>query len=157
MAQRVTRTGSFELSIKPADAIGLFTAEGERSWLPGWVPEYPEDGAGHDAAGTVFIRRDQGGVQTFIVVENGPLVRRYARITDNVAAGTIEVTCESAGEGAIVRVTFDLTALSPEGAEWLDSFDSGYDAMMTVWRDWITASELPLAARQPAPLASAHG
>jgi hypothetical protein len=157
MAERVTCTGSFELPVNPADAIGLFTAEGERRWIPGWVPEYPEAGAEHDAAGTVFIRRDHGGPQTFIVVENGPLLRRYARVTDNVTAGTIEVTCESAGEGTLVRVAFDLTALSPEGAAWLDAFASGYDGMMTLWRDWITASELPLAARQPAPLASAHG
>ncbi len=140
MAQRVTRTGSFELPLNPADAIGLFTAEGERSWIPGWVPEYPEDGAVHDAPGTVFIHRDHGGAQTFVVVESGPLVRRYARVTDNVAAGTIEVTCEPAGEGTLVRATFDLTALSSEGAAWLDAFDSGYNGMMTQWRDWIVSS-----------------
>jgi hypothetical protein len=140
MAQRVTCTGSFELPLNPADAIGLFTAEGERSWIPGWVPEYPEDGAVHDAVGTVFIRRDQSGAHTFVVVDSGPLVRRYARITDSVAAGTIEVTCERAREGTLVRATFDLTALSAEGADWLDSFDAGYDGMMTLWRDWITAS-----------------
>jgi hypothetical protein len=148
MAQRVTRTGSFELPLDPADAIGLFTAEGERGWIPGWVPEYPEDGAVHDAVGTVFIRRDQPGAHTFVVLDSGPLLRRYARLAGGLTAGTVEVRCEATrdaeGVGTLVRVTFDLTALSPAGAITLDAFGAGYDAMMTQWRDWIVAS-----ARRP--------
>lgn len=140
MAQRITRTGGFELPLKPEVAIGLFTAEGERSWIPGWVPEYPEDGAVHDALGAVFIRRDSDAVHVFVVVANGPLLRRYARVTEGFTAGTVEVACEPAAVGTVVRVAFDLTALSPEGAAWLDSFDSGYDAMMAQWRQWIVAA-----------------
>jgi hypothetical protein len=140
MAQRVNRTGSFELPVNPADAIGLFTAEGERTWIPGWVPEYPQAGAIHDALGTVFIRREEAEAHFFVVVGNGPLWRRYARITEGFTAGVIDVTCEQAGAGTRVQVMFDLTALSHAGAAWLDGFDAGYDAMMSQWRDWIVAA-----------------
>lgn len=140
MAQRITRTGGFELPLQPAAAIDLFTAEGERDWIPGWVPEYPESGAVHDAVGTVFIRRHPGGAETFVVVANEPLVRRYGRFTAGFTAGTVEVECAAAGDGTLVRVTFDVTALSREGTEWIDGFGSGYDEMMTQWRDWIVAA-----------------
>lgn len=139
MAQRVTRTGSFELPLNAAEAIGLFTAEGERTWIPGWVPEYPQAGAVHDALGTVFIRREKGGAHLFVVVGNGPLWRRYARITESLTAGVIDITCDQAGPGTRVRVMFDLTALSPAGAALLDRFGGGYEAMLSQWREWIVA------------------
>jgi hypothetical protein len=140
MAQRLTCTGDFELPLDPAEAIDLFTAEGERSWIPGWVPEYPQDGAVHDALGTVFVRRHPESVEHFVVVGNEPLLRRYARVTAGFTAGTVEVTCAASVAGTRVRVVFDLTALSLDGAAWMDDFGSGYDAMMTQWRDWIVVS-----------------
>ncbi|MCB2411662.1 hypothetical protein LGT39_02220 [Demequina sp. TTPB684] len=137
MAQRVTRTASFDLSLDPDRAIELFTAEGERSWIPGWEPEYPEDRAIHDAVGTVFIRRDPAGDQTFVVIANEPLLRRYTRHTEGFTTGIIEVSCEPFGSGTRVTVTFDMTALSAEGAAWLDELDADYEGTLRQWRDWI--------------------
>lgn len=138
---RMTRTGSFDLALAPDDAIGLFTAEGERIWIPGWVPIYPQAGAVHDAVGTVFIREDDAGDMTFVVVDNGPgLRRRYARIAAGLTAGIIEVVCAPSAGGTRVDVTFDLTALSPRGEAWIADLDGDYDGMLTLWRDWIAAT-----------------
>jgi hypothetical protein len=138
---RMTRTGSFELALKPDDAVGLFTAEGERAWIPGWVPIYPQVGAVHDAVGTVFLREDESGDMTFVVVDSGPgLRRRYARIAEGLTAGIVDVVCTPSQAGTRVDVTFDLTALSPRGEAWIAELDGGYAGMITLWRDWIVAT-----------------
>ena len=50
--------GQFELPIAAAEAINLFTPEGERAWAPGWSPEYPA-GEASESTGTVFTTDDR--------------------------------------------------------------------------------------------------
>jgi hypothetical protein len=55
-------SGSFELDLRASVAIDLFTPEGERDWVPGWDPAYP-DGRASEEPGTVFST-DVAGVPT---------------------------------------------------------------------------------------------
>jgi hypothetical protein len=45
-----------------------------------------------------------------------------------------------------VRVTYDLTALSPDGQTWLDAFDGHYDTEIGDW-----ATEIAAALERGAP------
>ena len=60
---------------------------------------------------------------------------RYARVTPGRRAGTVEVACRARDErSTTVRVTYDLTAMSPEGdadlASWTESW---YTEFLAGW------------------------
>ena len=122
---RYVCTGSLHVALPPERAAALFTPEGERSWAPGWAPEYPADGP-------VFLTNDGATVW----IELGGL--RYARVIPGVQAGTVAVRLEPDGGGTRAEVTYDLTALSP-GAE-LAGFAAGFDAMLAAWERDIAAA-----------------
>lgn len=146
MATRAITEGTFDLPMHPRDAIHLFTAEGERSWIPGWEASYPDPALPDDAVGTVFIQPDAGGQIVFVEVDCGPLWRRYARWARDISAGTVEVRCAEAEQGTTVAVTFDLTALTPAGEAWLDQWVEAWD--IDVWRQWIVGEAAPELTRQ---------
>jgi hypothetical protein len=122
--------GTLHVDRAPADAIHLFTPEGERLWAPGWNPEY--------ASGTVFTT-DHGDEDTiWLVVDETPTTRRYARVTPGVKAGTVEVRCEPDGAHTTAHVTYELTALGPRAG--LDHFADHYPAMLAEWERLIAAA-----------------
>ena len=122
---RCVCTGSLHVALPPERAASLFTPEGERSWAPGWAPEYPADGP-------VFLT----GGGTTVWVEVGEL--RYARVTPGVQAGTVAVRLAPDGDGTRADVTYDLTALS--GDADLAAFAAGFDDMMAAWEQAIAAT-----------------
>src|SRR5205085_8966476 len=108
--------GRFTLPLAPAEAVPLFTPEGERRWAgPSWDPEYPIPGAAAvDAApGTVFTTDGDHGRATWIVLEHRSDGLRYARVVAEHIAGTIDVACgETASPGETeVTVVYDVTSL----------------------------------------------
>lgn len=118
----MTAEAGFELALSAKDALPLFTAEGERRWVPGWEPERLGGGVG-----SVFVTR-MGGTETVWVVVDYDLQRgvaRYARQVAGVQAGLVEVQCTDCDDGrCAVRVRYSLTPLSeaaiPALAEFLD-------------------------------------
>ena len=52
------RTGTVRVALPPDEALPLFTAEGEKRWVPGWTPTWisPPDGA--PVEGGVWLTRD---------------------------------------------------------------------------------------------------
>lgn len=91
-----------------AEALHLFTPVGERAWAPGWDPVFPAGEAGDGAApGTVFLT----GASTWIVVDRASDRVRYARVTPNVRAGTVEVRLRADGDETLADVTYLTTAL----------------------------------------------
>ena len=66
---------------------------------------------------------------------------RYARVTDGMTAGTVAVDIVGSRERSTrVRVTYDLTALTPAGEKWLEAFDADYDTAIGEWATEIAAS-----------------
>jgi hypothetical protein len=142
---RVVCEGRFDLPVPPADALSLFTPEGERAWAgPAWNPVYPDSDAAADdsAPGTVFTTESHGGDATWVVVERTQSAVRYARFVPGRIAGTIAVCCDpGAADGETeVTVVYDVTALGPEGAELVQHLRGDYGDFIGDWRREIVAA-----------------
>ena len=142
---RVIHTGIVRVAAAPEDAFPLFTAPGERIWVPGWDPVIVGGGVGLER-GSVWLTGDGEDHTIWLVVDYDPqrLHARYARITPASRAGTVEVTAKpNESGGTSVEVTYDLTALSEHGNEILAEFDEAYYAkMMLEWERLITEAEI---------------
>lgn len=148
----VVLTGSVSVNRPPETAIDLFTAEGERAWVEGWDPTYPDPGL-EDATepGAVWQTTRREGAVTWVVAGRTPTEMRYVFSIENLVAGMVTVACEVDGAGSIARVRYDATALAPEGEAYLSALASGFDDEMAEWEAAIAAlpDEAPGDVRTP--------
>ncbi len=133
---RTTVSGEFDLAVSAAEAIGFFTPEGERGWVPGWNPVYPS-GESSETPGTVFTT-DAGGVDTIWVVMNidrDGCSSAYSRVTPGHHAGTVQVQCQDRPEGGcVVSVTYDMSLLPGADPTGLNAYDDeSFTAMLSEW------------------------
>ena len=145
---RIANSGSFELALSPHEAFDLFTAEGERLWVPGWSPTILGELPQHP--GLVFLTEASGRQTIWTVIDSDWAALRhcYSRVTPGVSAGTVEVQICPTESGSEVIVSYDLTALSPEGEAVLEGYaDPHFAEMMGVWRSLVEAM---LASQEPA-------
>jgi hypothetical protein len=112
------RTGTITVPLPPHEARALFTPEGERAWVPHWDPHHHSD--------TVFTTAET----TWLILDAPGNAVRYARITPDRHAGTVEVSCAPDGPATTATVTYDLTPLAPDA---LDQLEHGFDAMLAEW------------------------
>lgn len=146
----VTHTGTLHLEGAPQEVFPLFTAPGERLWVPGWDPVIL---AGSDglARGSVWLTGDGEEQTIWLVVDYDPsaLHARYARITPGSRAGTVEVSARAGDSGGTrVEVTYQLTALNERGNEVLAEFDEdAYADMMVEWQRLIQEAEIEYPLR----------
>jgi len=120
--------------------MALFTAEGERRWADGWDPRYPEPDR-RDGPGAVFHTTHGSHQTTWIMVDDQPDGVRYARITHGMTAGTVAVdVVTSDNDTTRVRVTYDLTALTPTGEAWLAHLDADYGSTIASWATHIATA-----------------
>ena len=146
MNVRAVCEGGFTLPLSVEQALPLFTPEGERGWAgPDWDPEYaiPGGASADTEPGTVFWTESDGGAAVWIVVERRDDGMRYARVSPGRIAGTIDVRCTPNAGGTEVRVTYDVTSLGAEGADFVRELESGYDAFMAGWREEILSVGSP--------------
>lgn len=144
MSTTVLRTTEITVGLPPEQAIGLFTPEGERRWADGWDPHYPEPHR-REGAGAVFTTGHGGHQTTWIMVDHGSESVRYARVTEGMTAGTVAVdVVGSRDRSTQVRVTYDLTSLTPAGETWLEAFSTDYDAEIGGW-----VTEIATALQRP--------
>jgi hypothetical protein len=140
--------GGLTVPFPIAEAFRLFTARGERDWVDGWEPVFPEPVADDAVVGTVFLTDHGGQPITWLVVDrDGDRRIRYARVAAGRDAGTVEVRLTPAGDHTDVAVTYELTALPPGGGEWLTEFAADYPAMMRAWEAAIRAGSTPTSSR----------
>jgi hypothetical protein len=147
-----TQIGSFHLDAPRAQVMPLFTARGEREWVPGWDPMLL---SGAEERGSAFQTRHQDGqVTTWIVIEYRPAEGRvsYVRLAHGSTIGLVDVTCtEPEGGGTEVSVAYTLTALDAGAQAFVDHFldPRHYARMIDGWRAATTAALARLtAARQ---------
>jgi len=126
----------------PADeALLLFTARGERAWVEGWDPEFPAGEPTEEGEGTVFVTTADGRATYWVVAARTSRCVRYARTTPGFFAGTVEVRERSSdSRSTLVDVTYDLSALTPQGAAELDDFAAGYEQEISAWAVAIEAA-----------------
>jgi len=133
MSRTLNRATEITVGLPPDQAMALFTAEGERRWAEGWDPRYPEPDR-RDGPGAVFTTAHGGHQTTWIMVDDRPDGVRYARVTHGMTAGTVAVDrITSEGDTTRVRVTYDLTALTPAGEAWLAHLDADYVSEIGSW------------------------
>jgi hypothetical protein len=84
----------------------------------------------------------------WIMVDHRTQSVRYARVAEGLTAGTVAVDVVAPREDSTeVRVTYDLTALTPAGEHWLEAFDADYEAVIAGWSTEI-AEALQRSASQ---------
>jgi hypothetical protein len=139
---RTRQQGAFCLPLAAQQAFDLFTAEGERRWVPGWEPVFLSSCGGNEA-GAVFLT-DHGGEQTIWTLieadrERGKLL--YSRVSPGRRAGTVRVEIEPISSGSEIAVSYDLTALGPDGEVVVRTMDrGGFATMLAQWRRMIVGS-----------------
>ncbi|WP_195760707.1 SRPBCC family protein [Agromyces kandeliae] len=136
---RAVLHGAFELPLSPREAFRLFSARGEELWVPGWVPRFFLEGADDLEVGTVWqTSGDDGRPTTWVVLDCTPGASvRYARVAEGWTAGTVTVELADVAEGCLVRVGYDLTAMSADAAADLARFADGYAGYLAEWRTTI--------------------
>jgi hypothetical protein len=127
----------------PAErALHLFTPVGERLWVKGWEPRFPDGERGDGATtGTAFITEHAGRDTVWTVVDRGEHLVRYARTTTGHSAGLVEVRCHAQPDGTTrATVTYELTALDDDARRSLGEFARGYADYIAEWERLIAAA-----------------
>ncbi|MFI0420896.1 SRPBCC family protein [Spongiactinospora sp. 9N601] len=130
-----TLTGRPAVALPPEAAFTLFTPRGEEPWVAGWRPRFAAETGDDSAPGTVFETgaHDEPTIWTVIARDPGRRVS-YARVTPGSRAGTVTVELDADGRGgSTVQVTYELTALTPEGQGPLREFAEGYRDFLRSW------------------------
>ena len=136
-APPATQVRSFRLEATLARVFPLFTAEGERSWAPGWDPVIL---SGAVERGSAFATRSHIGIETtWIVADYRPAEGRvsYARLAPGSNIGLVDETCtEADAGGSLVTVRYTLTAVSDSGRAFVREFlePERYSRMIEEWR-----------------------
>ena len=129
-------TGQFELPLPAAEAIWLFTPEGERVWAPGWNPQYAA-GDPSEEPGTVFTTVAHGSETVWVIVEINRSIgsATYARLTPGHHAGIVSVQCVDAQPGySTVTVSYDMSLLGDRDSSGFDTYaPTHFDEMMRNW------------------------
>lgn len=132
-------TGRISVALPPAGAFRLFTPRGEQEWVHGWHPCFPATAADDTEPGTVFTTSAHGHETVWVVTgrERGRRIS-YARVVRDATAATVTVSLTSSGECTEAEVTYDLTALTGQGADELREFAEGYPSYLRSWQDAIS-------------------
>ncbi|MFI8392768.1 SRPBCC family protein [Streptomyces sp. NPDC085540] len=103
-------SATLTVPLPPEEAFRLFTARGERDWVPGWAPVFPVDTPDDTAPGTVWLSSSPEEETTWLVTSREfPRSVSYARITPGVHAGTVTVALAATEAGSEVTVTYDMS------------------------------------------------
>jgi hypothetical protein len=143
-ACHIERAGVFDLPFSREAALAYLSPEGEREWVPGWLPVYLHPGAADSAPGTVFRTSHNSQETIWLVLEYDPAEGRalYGRFTEESHIGTVAVECrESGSHRTEVRVAYALTSTTPTGTKLLEAMtEAAYATMLQEWRRLILAA-----------------
>jgi hypothetical protein len=143
-AEHITRSESLVVARPAAEAIRLFTPEGERAWAQGWDPQYRHPLDGRLERGMVFTtgHGDEHTIWTIIRCEPANGLMEYVRTTPGSRTGTVLVQCAPLDATRTrVTVVYSLTALSEEGNKALRELDEArFRAFIASWEQAIAAA-----------------
>lgn len=143
-AEHIVRSHSLVVERPAAEAVQLFTPEGERAWAPGWDPQYRHPGDGQLERGMVFTtgRGDEHTIWTVIRCEPQHGLMEYVRTTPASRTGTVLVQCAPLDDRRTrVTVVYSLTALSEDGNKILRDLDEAkFRAFIGSWEQAIATA-----------------
>ncbi len=134
--RRLDCRGSFELSIPAEQAFPLFTALGEKQWVPGWQPDLIYPASGELEEDQVFFT-GQGQERTFWYVAHLDADRfevDYIRATVTSRVARVQVRLQPNDQGCSVEVTYRWTAITESGWAEIQKAADEYDDMMVEWK-----------------------
>jgi len=142
---RVKHSADFQ-SDQPADILfPLFSAEGEKLWVPGW--DY-ENVMGTDDLHEdyVFITKnhDHAASKAIWLVKKyipGEYLIEFYKVEPGEKVGVIGIKCSPLSEGKTnVIVTYEYIAISEKGRDFLSTFTSQvYKAFISEWQQLLEA------------------
>lgn len=139
----VTRTGTVAVGLPAAEALTLFTPEGERRWVPGWAPRYPLGETPELSEGVAFETGTEAGPAHWVVTRWSPGERRaaYSNVVPGQRSTLVDVRLDDTEPGCSqARVTYHMTSLAPEGDAFVRAFGDRYDAFMSDWSAHLRAA-----------------
>lgn len=137
----ITSKGSFLIPVPPEHAYGLFTAAGEKQWVPGWDPTILGDLP--QTSGLVFLTWAAECETIWTVIRSDPSTcsHLYCRVTPGVHAGTVEVSISPEAGGCRAHICYDMTALPDSPPDCLDQYREGrFTEMLASWSDMIRSA-----------------
>jgi hypothetical protein len=133
-------TASFEIQEPIKELFPLFSAEGEKLWVPGWDYENVMGGTElHEDYVFVTKSHDHAASDAVWVVKRhvpeNYLVQFY-KVEPGEKIGIIEVQCSELGKSLTkVQVTYEYIGLSPAGNEFIANFSSAeYESFIGEWK-----------------------
>lgn len=135
----VKHTASFEIAQPIKELFPLFSAEGEKLWVPGW--DYENVMGGTDLhEDYVFLTKshDHAASDAIWVVKRyqpEDFLVQFYKVEPGEKIGFTEIKCfESSEYRTKVRVAYEYIGLSPSGNEFVLSFStSEYEAFIAEW------------------------
>jgi len=136
MRKRIECRGTVRVPLPVKEA---FTPEGERRWVDGWSPTYPTGARPDITPGLVFEVGKEEGASTWVVahVDADARTAAYVYVVPSHRAVLVDVAAAPDGEGTRIRVTYHMTAHSPEAYEFVRAFADGYDAFLEGWASGV--------------------
>jgi len=135
----VKHTGSFEICQSANELFPLFSAEGEKLWVPGWSYENIMGGTDlHEDYVFVTRNHDHAASDAIWMVKRyepeNYLVQFY-KVEPGEKVGVIEVRCFELNESQTrVEVTYEYIGLSEAGDRFISRFTSSeYNAFIAEW------------------------
>lgn len=151
--KKIKHTASFEIAQPTSEVFPLFSAEGEKLWVPGWNYEnIMGDTELHEDY--IFLTRSHDHATTdaiWLVKQYDPdncFIQLY-KIEPEDKVGIIEVKCTQVNDiRTKVEVTYQYIALSGSGRRFIAEFTSSrYEAYIAEWEtllvrthSWKTAT-----------------
>jgi len=141
----IKRTAGFRID-QPIDLLfPLFSAEGEKLWVPGW--DYKNITGSNDLhEDYVFLTRNHDHASTDAIW----LVKRYEpeiylvqfyKVEPEDKVGIVTVQCNRIDEGLTrVEVSYEYIGLSEKGDEFIEGFTSTeYEAFIGEWNNFLVS------------------
>jgi Polyketide cyclase / dehydrase and lipid transport len=141
---RIRCSDTIRVAAPLEETFPLFTASGERRWVPGWDPAFPMPTDDETQPGTVFVTAHGDAVTNWVVTAaEPPTTISYSRCTPGEAAGTVTIICTSGVDSTEVEVSYDLTALTPAAEPALQTFAHQFRSFLDRWQTMIDAEVRP--------------
>ena len=136
-----TFRGRIRLSGPAEKVFPLFSPAGERSWVPGWDPEFLHPPGVSWGEGLVFRTVEESGPAVWVVSHLNMRTHQvtYHRVEPTLYVARIDVACEEASPGITdVSIVYGFVGLSEEGNKRIDAMtEAEYAAKMARWTGWL--------------------
>ena len=146
---RVRRTYRQHLVAPPETVFPLLCPVRECEWVQDWDPELVVSSSGVAEPDCVFLTSDRGRDAIWVVtrLDRASWTIELLKVTPGVTVGHITVKLTAEPSGSAADVTYQHTAISDAGRDFVDRFtEEFYEAFMKEWEasmnHYLTTGEL---------------